>query len=220
MNLQRTLPALVIAAALPAVGCADAEPAPEFAPAICDLSSCVDDPDAPIALAKNGVLWLSVSADPHDEFSVRASDPDLLSITAVGYDVEVRGLAVGPVDLELVDGDGDVIDSVELTVIAPTRLRASMRWVEDGAQHLEPNVPAYAPLTVPANAAVGITVTPFLGSFELAGLIDYEITTTLPTGASLDTSGLSEDILLMKTGEHIVTYRTGSLEQTFMLETP
>ena len=81
-------------------------------------------------------------------------------------------------------------------------------------------VPAGTSLSVPANSAVGITVSPFVESFQLAGLIDYEITATLPEGATLDTSGLTEAILLMRTGEHTVTYRTGALEQQFVLSTP
>ena len=217
MNVKRTLPALVIAAALPA--CADGEPAPQFAPVTCELNACVADPDLPIPLARAGVLWLYVSASPGEAYSVRASDPDKLDVVVADGDIDVMGLEPGAVDLELVDDDGDDVDTVELTVIQPDHLAARMRWVEGGEQQVESPVLANAPLTVPANSAVGITVTPLVESFPLAGLIDYEISAELPEGAVLDTTGLSEAILLMRSGEHDVTYRTGALEQRFVIAT-
>ena len=220
MNLHRALPAL-LAAALPAVGCAaDDQPAPAFAPVTCSLASCVADVDAPITAAVDGHLWLSVSALPDDVYRVRSSDPALASVSLDRGLVDVHALAPGEVAVELLDADGLVIDDVDLSLIAPDHLVARMRWVEDGTQQVRDPVAADQPLLVPADSVVGITVTAYFGAFELAGLIDYDITSSLPDGATLDTSGVSEAILLMRAGDHALTYRTGALAETFVLATP
>lgn len=221
MTSPLPLAALALATTLATTACTSPGDRPSFAPLSCDLPGCVDDLDD-VALAVGGEVWLSVSAPPGEPFRVRASDPARL---AVSVDrsfsrVGVRALGAGEVDLELLDRRGDVVDVVALRLVAPDRLVARVRWVEDGATQTREPVAAEAPLVLPANALVHVMVAPFAGDEPLAGLIDYEITPSLPEGARLYTDSLWEIVVAMRTGEHALTYRTGALAERFVLTTP
>jgi hypothetical protein len=222
MKSLLALAPLALATTLSAPGCTASTDAPSFAAVICDLPGCVDELDGPVAVAVGGEVWLAVSAPPGEQYRVRASDPGRLAVSVdVAWGrVGIEALGAGDVDLELIDRRGDVVDVVALTLVEPDRLVARVRWVEDGATQVREPVVGDAPLAVPRNAAAYVAVAPFAGTEPLAGLIDYEITASLPDGARLHTDSLWEVIVAMRTGEHALTFRTGTLAQRFVLTTP
>jgi hypothetical protein len=210
---------LPLALTVTMAACIDDDSTPYLAPITCSAASCLPDLDEPASVAVGGALWLEVIDRTNMGFSVRATDPSRLAIDVSGTELELRAIRPGEVDVELLDTRGDVVDSFELTVVAPDRLEAALRWVDGGEQILVGNLKSEQAQTVPHKAAVGVIVSPYAGARRLQGLIDYQIEGRMPAGGRLDINDFQESILYTSTGEHTITYATGELSARFIITT-
>jgi hypothetical protein len=210
---------LLLAVTAPLTACTEDSGPLYLASTQCSLPSCLADLDDPVDVAVGGELALYVGAEPDTLFSVRSTDPTVLTAELAGYDLDVHALRPGVVAIQLVDERGDVADRLDLTVAAPDHLEADLRWVENGAQVEVDHVRAEDPQLVASDAAVGMKVRAFAGARQLSGLIAYEIEASLPEGAHVDTSGVGEAIVYLASGEHSITYRTGELSERFVITT-